>query len=429
MTKKRIVVTGMGALTPLGLNVKETWEGIVKGKSGIAPISLFDASTFPVRIAGEVKNFEPPFLNSSNGLKKFLSRAISFCVSAARMAAHESGLNDTKIEPLRLGVSLGTGEEHSSLGLLDTIFGDEKIYNCLSDSHNYYFDESKSLGHVWALRRSPYAAATVLSLLFNAQGPNSTSVTACASSGQAIGKAMKIIEDGDADIMIAGGCEALITEFTLAGFDFIGALSRNNEKPRKASKPFDLKRDGFILSEGAGILILEELNHAKKRGAEIIAELAGYGSSSNAYRITDSPPDGRGPDLAITSALKDAKKSVDDIDYINAHGTATSLNDRSETASIKKVFNSRAHKIPISSNKSMTGHTIAASAAIELIISILTIRNNLIPPTINLENPDSECDLDYVPLVAREKKVDVVLSNSFAFCGQNACLVVERYAG
>jgi 3-oxoacyl-[acyl-carrier-protein] synthase II len=255
----------------------------------------------------------------------------------------------------------------------------------------------------------------------------SSSSTACASSTHAIGKALRLIEHGDADIVIAGGTDSCLSEFSVAGFYLLGALSENNEHPEKASRPFDLKRNGFVLAEGAGILILEELQHALKRGAPIIAELKGFGTSSNAYRITDSPPDGRGPDQAMQSALEDAGLKPGDIDHINAHGTSTLINDRSETLSIKKIFEEAAYTIPISANKSMLGHPIASAGAIELIISVLTIHNNIIPPTINYEVPDPDCDLDYVPNEPRAGEVNTVLSNSFAFGGQNASLVVARY--
>jgi 3-oxoacyl-[acyl-carrier-protein] synthase II len=267
----------------------------------------------------------------------------------------------------------------------------------------------------------------IVSIFFNLQGPLSSSSTACASATHAIGKAMRLIEHGDVDIMIAGGTDSCLSEFSVAGFYLLGALSEDNEEPQKASRPFDLKRNGFVLAEGAGILILEELQHALKRGAPILAELKGYGTSSNAYRITDSPPDGRGPDQAMQSALDDACMSPGSISHINSHGTSTMLNDRSETISIKKVFGDSAYQIPICANKSMIGHPIAGAGAIELIISVLSITKGIIPPTINYEVPDPDCDLDYVPNEARECAVETVLSNSFAFGGQNASLVVARY--
>jgi 3-oxoacyl-[acyl-carrier-protein] synthase II len=424
---KRVVITGIGAVTPLGLDVKSTWEGLIEGRSGVSYITLFDASTFPVRIAGEVKNFHLNGFGFDPYLIDFMSRATKFSLAATWMAIEDSKLNLRDINPARFGVSLGTNEEHVHLNQLDEVYGEILSYQALLSGSNYYFDTSKPLGRIWPVRRAANTPTSLLSLIFNAQGPMNTSATACASSGHAIGRAMRMIESGEADVMIAGGCESMISEFAIAGFGLLGALSRNNDEPEKASRPFDRNRDGFVLSEGAGILILEELSHAQKRGANILAELTGYGSSSNAYRITDSTPDGSGADICMLAALKDAHRSSEEIDYINAHGTSTLSNDRSETRAIKKVFKKMAHEIPISSNKSMLGHLIASSSAVELIISILTIQHNVIPPTVNLTHPDPECDLDYVPNIFRKKAVNTVLSNSFAFGGQNASLIVERY--
>jgi 3-oxoacyl-[acyl-carrier-protein] synthase II len=425
--KKRVVVTGIGAVTPLGLNAKSTWQGVIEGRSGINHITLFDASTFPVRIAGEVKGFHSNGFEFDPYLVDFMSRATKFSFAATQMALEDSKLNLKDINSTRFGISLGTNEEHVHLDQIDEVYGDVLTYQALVSRSNYYFDSSKPLGRIWPIRRTASISSYVLSLIFNARGPINTSVTACASSGHAIGRAMRIIESGETDVMIAGGCESMISEFAIAGFGLLRALSRNNDEPEKASRPFDRKRDGFVLSEGAGILILEELSHAQERGANILAELTGYGSSSNAYRITDSTPDGSGADICMLAALKDAHRAPEEIDYINAHGTSTLSNDRSETRAIKRVFGKMAHKIPISSNKSMLGHLIASSSAVELIISILTIQHNIIPPTVNLTHPDPECDLDYVPNIYRKKEVNTVLSNSFAFGGQNVSLIVERF--
>jgi len=424
---KRVVVTGLGAVTPLGLTVKSTWEGLTEGRSGVNRITLFDASTFPVRIAGEVKNFHLNGFGYDPHLVDFMSRATKFCFEATRMAIEEAKLNLKTINPTRFGISLGTNEEHVHLDQIDEVYGEILSYQALVSGSNYYFDSSKPLGKIWPIRRTASITTFLLSLILNARGPTNTSVTACASSGHAIGRALRSIESGEADIMIAGGCESMISEFAIAGFGLLGALSKNNDEPHKASRPFDGKRDGFVLGEGSGILVLEELSHAQARKANILAELTGYGSSSNAYRITDSTPDGSGADICMMAALKDAHLSPDDIDYINAHGTSTLSNDRSETRAVKKVFGRRAYEIPISSNKSMLGHLIASSSAVELIISILTIQHNIIPPTVNLTHPDPECDLDYVPNISRGKEVNAVLSNSFAFGGQNVSLIAEKF--
>jgi len=431
---KRVVITGIGAVTPLGNSVDETWKNVVKGKSGIGPITIFDASKFPVKIGAEVKNFD--FEDCSNaGLIPFLGRGTKFCLSAVKEALNNAKMNLELVDTSKIGISLGANEEYTSIDNLDNIFEASCVrdllkLNQLSGGNSLPLNSlylSKNLGKIWPLRRSASMAASILSLIYNIHGPVSTSSSACVSSAQAIGKAMRMIQDGDAEAVITGGCDSIIGEIPLSGFYRIKALSTNNENPQKSSRPFDLKRDGFVLGEGSGILILEELSHAKERNAEIFGEIVGYASSSNAYRITASPEDGRGADICIKSAMKEAGCSIEDIDYINAHGTSTYLNDKSETVAIKKVFKDRAYEVPVSSNKSMLGHLVASAASIELILSVLTIKNSLIPPTINYENPDPECDLDYVPNNYRMKDIKTVLSNSFAFGGQNASIVVKNY--
>ena len=424
---KRVAITGMGLVAPLGLDLKTNWENLMKAKPGVCHISSFDASTFPVQIAGEVKDFDESSIKLPGELEDFTGRATKLSIAATREAMENSGVDLNKIDPTRLGVSLGASEETYKLSNIAAAFHIEDFYRSLKDSNLSYFRKSKYMGQIWGIRRDAYIQPSILSMLYNARGCISVSSTACASSAQAIGKAMKMIEYGDADIMIAGGGGTYIDEITISGFAILGALSQNNKHPEKASRPFDRRRDGFVLAEGAGIIILEESNHARERGAKIMAEMTGFGTSSNAYRITDSPPDGRGADQAMKLALKDAGLSSEDVDHINAHGTSTLINDRSETLAIKKVFGKAAYKIPITANKSMLGHPIAGAGAIELIISILTIQNNTIPPTINYEVPDPDCDLDYVPNEPRECEVNTVLSNSFAFGGQNASIVVERY--
>jgi len=432
--QKRVVITGIGAVTPLGNTVKESWHNLVAGESGIAPITLFDASQYPVKIAAEVKNFDfdgcvPEDINP------YLGRGTKFCIHAVKEALEHARLDLEKQDTSLMGIALGSDEEGAQIKHFEEMFDVEHIRDFLEArrsartlTHPYpHLLNSKLLGQIWPIRRSAHIAANIVSILFNIKGPISTSASACASSAQAVGKAMRTIQDGDADIMITGGCDSMIGEFHVSGFNRLRALSRNNDNPEKASRPFDLKRDGFILGEGAGILVLEELSHAKKRNANIIAELAGYGSSSNAYRLTASPEDGQGVDICMKTALRDAGCTIEDVDYINAHGTSTYLNDKSETAAIKNVFQDRAYEIPISSNKSMLGHLIASAASIELIISALTINENVIPPTINYEFPDPECDLDYVPNVPRKSQVDTILSNSFAFGGQNASVLLKRF--
>jgi len=425
--ERRVVITGMGAVTPLGLDLKTTWENLMRAKSGIGHISLFDATTFPVQIAAEVKDFDESAINLPEGIEHFTSRSTKFCLAATQEAKQDSCLNLDTVDPTMFGISIGGNEENTKLSNFGDAFAEKDIFYSLQNRDLSYYNHSNFLGQIWAVRRCAHTSSHILSIIYNAQGPVSTSSTACASSAQAIGKAMRMIEHGDADIMITGGCDSIIGEFSVAGFGLLGALSQNNKDPERASRPFDLKRDGFVLGEGAGILIMEELGHARERGAKIIAEITGFGTSSNAYRITDSPPDGRGADQAMRLALEDAGLLPEDIDYINAHGTSTLINDRSETQAIKKVFGKDAYRTPISSNKSMLGHLIASAGTIELIVSVLTIQKNIIPPTINYEIPDPDCDLDYVPNEPREYEVNSILSNSFAFGGQNASLVAERY--
>lgn len=425
--RRRCVVTGAGAVTPLGLDLKSTWDGVVNCRSGVSLISVFNPETFPVRIAGEVKGFdESIYISRDNEYLDIMSRATKYAIAAATMAVGSAKIDIKEIDPAGLGVSIGTGEAYAGLDEFDRIFGAENVYGSFI-TNKYRAESYAGGGRLWPIHHSANMAASLVATTFNAQGPNSTSATACASSGHAIGKAMRFIESGEADVVLAGGCEGIINEFSVAGFNALSTLSLRNDEPEKASRPFDLKRDGFILAEGAGMMVLEELGHAKARGAEILAELSGYGCSSNAYRITDSPPDGRGAALSMTLALEDGGKGIDDVDYINAHGTSTMLNDRCETRSIKSVFGDLAYKVPVSSNKSMFGHMISASGAVEAIVSVLAINNNLVPATINQEYSDPDCDLDYVPNTPRETRVDVVLSNSFAFGGQNVSLLIERF--
>lgn len=416
-------------VTPLGLDVPATWDHLLQGESGIGSISIFDASSFPVRIAGEVKGFDDTIAAVPEAVRHFVGRATTFCLAATQEALQHARIEPGSIEPTRIGVSLGASEETYTLSRFDDAFDAADIYHYLESNNLSYLRGSKPLGLIWPVRKAAHITSQIVAMMFGARGPSSASSTACASSTHAVGKALRMIEYGDADMVIAGGTDSCLSEFSVAGFYLLGALSENNSSPSRASRPFDLRRNGFVLAEGSGILIVEELQHALNRGAPILAELKGFGASSNSYRITDSPPDGRGPDKAMLAALLDAGMTPGDIDHINAHGTSTVINDRSETLAIRKVFGERAYRIPVTANKSMLGHSIAGAGAIELIISVLTIRHNLIPPTINYEVKDPDCDLDYVPNEKRHCPVHAVLSNSFAFGGQNASLVVARYEG
>ena len=432
--RKRVVITGIGSVTPIGNTLDATWSNLIKGTSGIAPITIFDASTFPVKIGAEVKDFDFNAVVPED-LRPFIGRSTSFCIQATREALRNAGLDLDLMNTASVGIALGSNEETASMNMFGKLFDARTIKEHLERQQDEtslhrpfaHLAASKQLGQIWPVRRSAATAANILSILFNIQGPVSTSSGACASSAQAMGRALRMIQDGDANVVITGGCDSMIGEFSVAGFYRLRALSKNNDNPEKASCPFDLKRDGFVLGEGSAVLILEDLEHARKRGATILAELAGYGSSSNAGSITAPPEDGRGADLCLKAALADGNCSPDEVDYINAHGTSTYLNDKSETAAIKNVFGERAYSIPVSSNKSMLGHLVASAAAIELAMSVQTINSQVIPPTINYENPDPVCDLDYVPNEFRLKKVNTILSNSFAFGGQNASVLVKKF--
>ncbi len=428
MSQKRVVITGLGAVTPIGNNVKETWKGLCQGASGVAAISIFDAASFPTRIAGEVKHFD--FLKWANNEKTrgFLGRNSHFALEAASEAFRDAGLESGKTDPTRMGIYFGAGDggfdffQYASVVSSSILNGQDVV-----DTPSYFKNSLAHLDRKEILEQEPYQVVNHLAQVFNAQGPVSNCLTACAASSQAIGEAAELIRRGQADVMISGGAHSMIHPLGLAGFCLLTALSKRNDDPQHASRPFDKGRDGFVLSEGSGVLILEELDHAQKRGAKIYAEFAGYGGTADAFRLTDPHPQGRGAVGAMRHSLHDAHVNPEDIDAINAHGTSTPLNDSIETHAVKEVFKDRAKKVPMSSNKSMLGHMIAAAGAVEMVASVLTIRDNLIPPTMNYEIPDEACDLDYVPNKAREKKVDTMLSNSFGFGGQNITLIVKRF--
>ncbi len=428
--RKRVVITGVGAVTPLGHTAEATWQGLRAGRSGIARITLFESSHFPTKIGAEVKNWHVEKIYSLGELIHGMGRNTQFAMVAAQEAVRDSGLEVGKnVSPRRCGVYMGSGEgavefDHF-MGLIHQSSQEQEV-----DAGAFIQGGTRCFNSVAELEQEPNMASMHIATALGAIGPNQNCLTACAASSQAIGEATEIIRRGDADVMVSGGAHSMLHPLGLTGFNLLTALSTSYaDEPSRASRPFDAKRDGFILGEGAGILILEELEHAKKRGAKIYGELVGYGSTADAYRITDSHPDGRGAIAAIKKALHDAAMTPADVDYINAHGTSTQVNDSVETKAIKEAFQERAYQTPVSSNKSIMGHLIAAAGAVELIASLMTIRDGVIAPTLNYENPDPDCDLDYVPNVAREKKVGVVLSNSFGFGGQNIALIVKKFSG
>jgi 3-oxoacyl-[acyl-carrier-protein] synthase II len=405
--RRRVVVTGVGAVTPVGTTVATMWDALVAGKSGGGHIRSIDASTFPTTIGAEVLDLDPARLPSDRSLLGLLDRKNQFGWVAAAEA-----LTDSKIlnhRPKRIGIAIGTESRRPDF-LQQLSIGD--VYE----------------GHHAHLRYSPFVFGGALSQHYDLNGPQFTVSTACTSGTQALGVAYQAVQWGKADAMLAGGCDSLIDPLMLTGFSLLGALSTRNDDPSHASRPFDLHRDGFVLGEGAGMLVLEELEHARARGAHIYGEVMGYASTSNAYRLTDSPPDGQGAYLAMKYAIADAGLTPPDIQYINAHGTSTHQNDKSETAAIKRCFGDHAHRVPISSTKSMMGHLVNGGGAVELIVCLLTMRHGILTPTINYEVPDPECDLDYVPNHARHAAVGHSLSNSFGFGGINATVVVGREA-
>ena len=410
--RRRVVVTGMGVVTPLGQSVDEFWAALVQGKSGIGPITLCDPTPFPCRIAGEVKDFDPGQYMDTKEARR-MARFSQLAVASAALAIEDAGLDMSKLDPERVGVVMGNGN-----GGFPTTEENARI-----------------LVEKGGMRMSPYfipmilpnMAAANVSRLFGLKGYTSTIITACAAGTQGIGEAAEVIKRGAAEVVLGGGCEAGISQLGLGGFNVIKALSKRNDEPEKASRPFDSKRDGFVPSEGSAVLAVESLEHALDRGANILAEVLGQGVSSDAYHAVQPDQDGSGAARAIRWALENAAIGPDEVDYINAHGTSTPKNDLSETLAIKKAFGERAYKVPISSTKSMIGHALGGAGALEAVAAISTILHDEIHPTINYEYPDPECDLDYVPNVSRRQRVDTVLSNSFGFGGQNACLVMRRF--
>ena len=408
------MVTGIGLVTPLGTGVEKTWQSLCEGKSGIGRITRFDPSELPSQIAAEVKDFDPADFIEKKEIKK-MDRFIQFGIAAAKMAVEDAGIEITEATADRAGVYVGAG-----IGGLPAI-----------ESNHIKFLEGgiKKLTPFFIPMVIINLVSGHIAIMVGAKGPNSAVVTACATGTHAIGDAFKIIQRGDADIMIAGGTESTISPLAVGGFCAMRALSVRNDAPEKASRPFDAMRDGFVIGEGAGVVILEELTLAEKRGAKIYAEVCGYGMTGDAYHITSPAPEGVGAARCMNVTLKDAGLYPDDISYINAHGTSTKFNDENESSAIKEVFGKRAHDIPVSSTKSMTGHLLGAAGGIEAVFSVLTIEKGVIPPTINYEFPDPECDLDYVPNKSRAYSVDVALSNSFGFGGTNACILFRKFKG
>ncbi|MDP8258952.1 MAG: beta-ketoacyl-ACP synthase II [Candidatus Aadella gelida] len=419
MSKRRVVLTGVGAVTPVGNNVDDFWDAVVNGKTGVARLKAFDPTPFVSQIAAEIKDFDESKFLTSKQIKR-LDPFVKYAIAAAKMAAEDAGFDLETLGKERAGVYIGSG-----IGGLHTVESEHKKYLEASD-------ESRA-----ASRMSPFLipmlivnmASGLVSIELGFRGPNSSVVTACATGSHSIGDAFRLIQRGDADVMAAGGTEAAITKMGFGGFCALKALSTRNDAPEKASRPFDRERDGFIMGEGAAVCMLEELEHAKKRGARIYCEMAGYGMSGDAYHMTAPDPSGDGAMRCMRYALDDAGLNTEDIDYINAHGTSTLLNDKVETSSIKSVFGDYAYKVAVSSTKGVTGHLLGATGAAEIIACAKAITEKVIPPTINYEVPDPDCDLDYTPNEARQKDVRAAISNSLGFGGHNVTLVVKRYNG
>ncbi len=422
MERRRVVVTGLGALTPLGNTAEEFWSGLAKGRSGITPIAKFDATEkdaggafrYATRIAGEVRNFDPlKFVDKKDARR--MDPYLHYAIAASVMAVEDSGLDVGRVDGTRFGVLIGSG-----IGGIQTLLEGERVR----------LEKGPE-------RISPFIipmliinmASGLVSMRFGAKGPNSSVVTACATGNHAIGDAFKIIQREDADIMIAGGAEAIIVPLTIAGFCAMKAMSTRNDEPEKASRPFDAGRDGFVPSEGAGIVVLESLEHAQRRDARIYAEIVGYGMTGDAHHMTAPDPEGDGASRAMAAALRDGGLAAEEVGYINAHGTSTPYNDKFETLAIKRVFGDHARRLAVSSTKSMTGHLLGAAGGVEAIATVLALHHGVLPPTINYETPDPDCDLDYVPNLARKVDAEAALNNAFGFGGTNATLALRKYRG
>lgn len=411
MTKNRVVVTGLGVVSPVGNDVSTMWDHLISGHVGIGELTRVNADDFPTKIAAEVKDFDPKKYMEKKDARK-MDLFTQFAVAAAKMALDDAELTIDDSNAERTGVWIGSG-----IGGMSTY--ESQYEKFLEKGH-------RRVSPFFIPMMIPDMAAGQVSIQFGAKGINSCTVTACASGTNSIGDAFKVIQRGNADAMITGGTEAPMTNMSFAGFTQAGALSKS-EDPKTASRPFDKNRDGFVMGEGAGILILESLEHAQERGAKIYAEICGYGSTGDAYHVTAPAPEGEGAARAMQQAVDDADVAVDSVDYINAHGTSTEYNDQYETNAVKTVFGEHAYQLAMSSTKSMTGHLLGAAGGLEAIVSVLSIKHNIMPPTVNYETPDEKCDLDYVPNEAREKEVNVAMSNSLGFGGHNALLVFKKY--
>jgi 3-oxoacyl-[acyl-carrier-protein] synthase II len=424
----RVVITGMGWITPMGHSLEAVWPRLLKGESGISRTTIFDASTFPTSISAEVKDFRLAEHLESVELHSGAGRNTQFALAASKQAWEAAGLDRDKLDLDRVGIYLGSGEGSLDFDAFTTAnLSAWKQDEGAIDAVKWAQLATELMNVTRELEQEPNMPLSHLALLTGARGPAFNCLTACAASTQAIGEATEILRRGDADVMIGGGAHSMIHPFGVTGFNRLTALSTANEDPPKASRPFDNCRGGFVLGEGAGVVILETLEHAQKRGAKILAEVVGYGSTADAFRITDQHPDGEGAVVAMREALANAKLEPKDVGYINAHGTGTRENDGNETNAIRQVFGDIAKQVPVSSIKSMMGHLIAAAGAVELICCVLALRDGMLPPTMNLENHDPECDLDYVPNKARSATLDVAMSNSFGFGGQNDTIIVRKW--
>ncbi|MBD3379502.1 MAG: beta-ketoacyl-ACP synthase II [Candidatus Omnitrophica bacterium] len=419
MSKRRVVLTGVGVVTPVGNDIDTFWDSLINGKTGVDRLKAFDASNFNSQIAAEVKGFEPDkYMNPKQSRR--LDTFVKFAIAAAKMAVDDSGMDLEKVYKEKAGVYIGSG-----IGGLHTIESEHEKYLKAEDPEKAPSKISPFLIPMLIVNM----ASGLVSIELGFKGPNSAAVTACATASNSIGDAFKIIQRGEADIMVSGGAEAATTKMGFGGFCALKALSTRNDDPKRASRPFDKDRDGFVMGEGAAVVVLEELEHAVKRGAKIYCEMAGYGMSGDAYHMTAPSPDGDGAVRCMKASLADAELAPEDVDYINAHGTSTPLNDKMETGAIKTVFGDHAKKTWISSTKGVTGHLLGAAGGAELIACAKAMETGIVPPTINYETPDPECDLDYVPNEARKKQIEVALSNSLGFGGHNATLVVKKFKG
>ncbi len=410
--RRRVAVTGVGMVSPVGLDTRETWKALLQGRSGVGYVTRFDTSKFPTKIAAEVKGFDPLLYLIPKEVRK-MDLFIQYAISASDYAVDASGLEITPENGERVGVFIGSGI--GGFGIIER------------EHNNFLARGPRRISPFFIPSTIVNLAAGQVSIRIGAMGPNSATCTACSAGSHAIGDSFRMIQRGETDVMIAGGTEAAITPMGMGGFSAMRALSKRNDAPEKASRPFDRNRDGFVMGEGAGILVLEELEQARKRGAEILAEIVGYGMSGDAHHITAPPEDGSGAVRAMRKTLEDARVSPDQVDYINAHGTSTPPNDRIETLAIRTAFGDHARKLAVSATKSMTGHLLGAAGGLEGGVAVQTLKDQVIPPTINLETPDPDCDLDYVPHHARKADIRYAMSNSFGFGGTNACLLFKRY--